>query len=323
VATTPAGQVPAGADHPTARVLYIGGVGRSGSTVLDMMLGQVPGHCDVGELFYLWREGVDRDLKCGCDERFSACPFWVEVGRVAFGGWDRVDLDRVLALQADVDRTSRLPAILGARFLPRFRGRLDEYTAVLTALYAAIGAVSGAEVVVDSTKRPSLAYILRRAPGIDLRLVHLVRDPRGVVYSWTKNVRMPRDTSAAEYMGRRSPRVISRRWVTVTLMTACLRRLGVPTALVRYEDLVRDPAPVLRRIAAVSTGDPDPDLSGILTPEGLRVGGSHTVAGGRVRMRTGRMPLRLDEEWRTALPSRLRRFVSAATWPLRRRYGYR
>jgi hypothetical protein len=40
-------------------------------------------------------------------------------------------------------------------------------------------------------------------------------------------------------------------------------------------------------------------------------------------MRTGRMPLRLDEEWRTALPSRLRRFVSAATWPLRRRYGYR
>jgi hypothetical protein len=312
-----------GAHDTAVRVLYIGGMARSGSTLLDLMLGQLPAHCDVGELFYLWREGLDRDLKCGCGERFSACPFWVEVGRVAFGGWDRVDLERVLAIQADVDRTSRLPAILGARYLPGFRSRLDEYTAVLTALYTAIRTVSGAEVVVDSTKRPSLAYILRRAPGIDLRLVHLLRDPRGVVYAWTKSVRMPDDASAKEYMERRSPRLISRRWVTVTLMTATLRRLGVPTALVRYEDLVRDPAPALRRIAAVSTGNPEPDLSGFLTPDGLQLGESHTVFGGRVRMRTGVMPLRLDEEWRSALPAPLRRFVSAATWPLRRRYGYR
>ncbi|MCW2612155.1 MAG: hypothetical protein QOC93_4162 [Actinomycetota bacterium] len=318
------GAGPSGAARPhPVRVLYIGGMARSGSTLLDLMLGQLPAHCDVGELFYLWRDGVERDLLCACGERFGACPFWTEVGRVAFGGWDRVDTGRVLALQADVDRTSRLPAILGARRLPGFRSRLDEYTEVLTALYAAIATVSGAEVVVDSTKRPSLAYILRRAPGIDLRLVHVVRDPRGVVYSWTKQVKMPAGAAPKPYMNQRSPRQISRRWVTVTLMTATLRRLGVPTVLVRYEDLVREPAAALRRVAAVSTGGPEPDLSGILTPDGLRLGESHTVAGGRVRMRTGLMPLRLDEEWRTALPSSLRRFVSAVTWPLRRRFGYR
>jgi hypothetical protein len=312
-----------GADDTAVRVLYIGGMARSGSTLLDLMLGQLPAHCDVGELFYLWRDGVGRDLLCACGERFGACPFWTEVGRVAFGGWDRVDLDRVLALQADVDRTSRIPAILAARRLPGFRDRLDQYTDILTALYAAIGTVSGAEVVVDSTKRPSLAYILRRAPGIDLRLVHVVRDPRGVVYSWTKQVEMPAGAAPKPYMNRRSPRQISRRWVTVTLMTALLRRLGVPTVLVRYEDLVRQPEAALRRVAAVSTGGPEPDLSGFLTPAGLTLGATHTVAGGRVRMRTGLMPLRLDEEWRSALPVSLRRFVSAVTWPLRRRYGYR
>jgi hypothetical protein len=229
----------------------------------------------------------------------------------------------VLALQAGVDRTSRVPAILAARHLPGFRRRLDEYTGILTALYAAIRTVSGAEVVVDSTKRPSLAYILRRAPGVDLRLVHVVRDPRGVVYSWTKQVRLPEGAAPQPYMNRRSPRQISRRWVTVTLMTAMLRRLGVPTVVVRYEDLVREPDAALRRIAALSTGGPEPDLSTILTSAGLRVGESHSVAGGRVRMRTGPMALRLDEEWRTALPASLRRFVSAATWPVRRRFGYR
>jgi hypothetical protein len=154
-------------------------------------------------------------------------------------------------------------------------------------------------------------------------LVHVVRDPRGVVYSWTKQVRMPPAASPKPFMNRRSPRQISRRWVTVTLLTALLRRLGVPTVLVRYEDLVRDPALALREIAVLSTGAGALDLSGVLTADGLRLGATHTVAGGRVRMRTGLMPLRLDEEWRTALPVSLRRFVSAATWPLRRRYGYR
>jgi hypothetical protein len=320
--SSPQAADPAGAVRPgPVRVLYIGGMARSGSTLLDLMLGQLPAHCDVGELFYLWRDGVQRDLLCACGERFGACPFWRAVGQVAFGGWDGADVARVLALQADVDRTSRIPAILAPT--PGFRRRLDSYTETLTALYAAIAEVSGARVVVDSTKRPSLAYILRRAPGLDLRLVHVVRDPRGVVYSWTKRVAMPPGASPKAFMNRRSPRQISRRWVTVTLMTAALRRLGVPTVLVRYEDLVRDPAAVLRRITAVSTGEEAPDLSGILTPGGLHLGSSHTVAGGRVRMRTGLLPLRLDEEWRTALPSRLRRFVSAATWPLRRRYGYR
>lgn len=297
------------------RVLYIGGMARSGSTLLDLMLGGLPGHCDVGELCYLWRDGVERDLLCACGQRFSACPFWGEVGRVAFGGWDRVDLPRLLALQADVDRTTRIPAVLAPT--GGFRRRLEEYTAALTALYGAIARVSGAEVVVDSTKRPSLAYILRRAPGVDLRLVHVVRDPRGVVYSWTKKVPMPPGASPKAYMNRRSPCQISRRWVTVTLMTGLLRRLGVPTVLVRYEDLVGDPAATLRRITGAA------DVSGVLTPGGVRLGSSHTVAGGRVRMRTGVLPLRLDEEWRTALPASLRRFVSAATWPLRRRYGYR
>jgi hypothetical protein len=144
-----------------------------------------------------------------------------------------------------------------------------------------------------------------------------------VVSWWTKLVVRPAGAAPKPYMNRRSPRQISRRWVTVTLMTALLRRLGVPTVLVRYEDLVRQPEAALRRVAAVSTGGPEPDLSGFLTPAGLRLGATHTVAGGRVRMRTGLMPLRLDEEWRSALPVSLRRFVSAVTWPLRRRYGYR
>lgn len=35
-------------------ILYVGGTGRTGSTVLDRMLGNVPGVFAAGELTWLW-----------------------------------------------------------------------------------------------------------------------------------------------------------------------------------------------------------------------------------------------------------------------------
>jgi len=308
------------------RVLYVAGMPRSGSTLLDLMLGQMAGHCDVGELFYVFHSGVQRDLLCACGVEFSGCPFWQEVGRRAFGGWSALDVDRVLALQADVDRTSRIPAMLAARFLPRFRARLAEYGDVMVRLYRAVGEVGQSPVVVDSTKRPSLAVILAKRPDVDLRLVHIVRDPRGVVHSWSKAVRVPDRAGPRAHMKTRSAVQITRRWLTVNAMSELVGRADMPSCRIRYEDLVRDPRAVLSSVAAVSGAagatdgrDPFP----FLDEQGLHLGSSHTVAGGRIRMRRGVLPLRLDEEWRHGLRGRRRRAVDVVTAPLRARYGYR
>ena len=67
-------------------VLYVGGCQRSGSTLLDRMMSQVSGHVSAGEIVHLWSRGLRSDELCGCGERFSACPFWNEVGRVGVRG---------------------------------------------------------------------------------------------------------------------------------------------------------------------------------------------------------------------------------------------
>ena len=78
-------------------VLFVGGLGRSGSTVLDMLLAQEPGMVPVGEVRHLWERGLrDNDL-CGCGAPFHDCPFWRAVGERAFGGWHRLDPDYALA----------------------------------------------------------------------------------------------------------------------------------------------------------------------------------------------------------------------------------
>ena len=174
------------------RVVYVGGFGRSGSTLLDRVLAQIGGCVAVGELVHLPQRGLLDDERCGCGVAFSACPFWSEVGVAAFGpaGWASVDAEAIRRQQAALDRNRRIPAMV----LPRWgRGsaETEELGAWFGRVYAAVADVSGASVVVDSSKHASTAFLLRRAPGLDLRVVHLVRDSRGVAYSWSKRVQRP------------------------------------------------------------------------------------------------------------------------------------
>ena len=71
-------------------VVYIGGCQRSGSTLLDRMLSQVPEHLSAGEVVHLWIRGLGGNELCGCGAVFLDCPFWTEVGRIGFGGWDQI-----------------------------------------------------------------------------------------------------------------------------------------------------------------------------------------------------------------------------------------
>ena len=48
-------------EHAPVTVLFIAGMGRSGSTILSRLLGQAPGVCYVGELCYLWDQGLTND----------------------------------------------------------------------------------------------------------------------------------------------------------------------------------------------------------------------------------------------------------------------
>ncbi len=302
------------------RVLFIGGVGRSGSTLVDRMLGQVSGVFSIGELVHIWSRGLQRDELCGCGESFSACPFWSEVGREAFGGWDRLDPHGLETLQRSVDRNRHVPRLL----MPGAGGgayakKLGRYADTLARIYRAVAAVSGAGVIVDSSKHASTAALLRRVPGIDLRLAHLVRDPRGVAYSWGKVVEKPEVTGGGEFMARVGPSRIAARWVSYNAIFDVLR-VGRPSILLKYESLVEDPPGELGRLIALA-GLPSVDM-GFLRGTGVELAPNHTVAGNPLRFKTGSLQIRRDEEWRLAMPARDRRLVTMLTAPALLRYGY-
>lgn len=308
-----------------ARILYLGGLGRSGSTLIERLLGELPGVCAVGEVVHMWRRGVVEGERCGCGEPFGECPFWRLAGKAAFGGWDRLDVDRVAALRGAVDRTRFVPQLAAPAMRPAFRQALDEYVSYYQRIYAAIAEASGCSFIVDSSKHASLAFCLGRCQDLDLRIVHVVRDSRAVAYSWTKKVNRP-DAAAASYMTRYSPANAAVQWNVQNGAMHLLARTGTPILRVRYEDAARAPEAVLRDIAGfaglAAVGRALRFLGGAGDDRWAEFRAAHTVSGNPMRFTTGRIPIRPDESWRTAMPAGQRRMVTALTLPLLSHYGY-
>jgi hypothetical protein len=196
---------------------------------------------------------------------------------------------------------------------------LGEYIEATAALYEAIAAVSGARTIVDSTKIPSYAFLLRRTPTIDLRFIHLVRDSRGVVYSWQKSVTRPDATAGPDRMIRYGVISASGRYVLYNGLAETISLTRTPYLFVRYEDLATDPARQLQRVLRFAGL---PDDVGFLEHGTATLGTAHTVDGNPMRFSEGPVQVRLDDTWRQRLPDRQRLEVTALTAPLLLRYGY-
>jgi UDP-N-acetylglucosamine transferase subunit ALG13 len=304
---------------PEMRVLYIGGWGRSGSTLLDRLVGQLPGAFSVGEMRDIWLRGVLEDRRCGCGEPFSRCPFWSEVGERAFtGGWSRDRASDLHRLRMRFDRPWMTPLLaLG----PNPSHDLQRYVDTTARLYRAIAETSGASVIVDSTKIPSYAFLLHRIPSLDLRFVHLVRDSRGVVHSWQKSVDRPDATRRPDRMLRYGPVGAAGRYLLYNATADAIRRTSIPYLFARYEDLVADTRSELSRIATFAEL-PYEDVD-FLDGRSAMLGTSHTVDGNPMRFSRGALEIRTDDAWRREMSVRDRRTVAAVTGMLLKRYGYR
>ena len=301
------------------RVLYIAGSGRSGTTLLDRVLGQLDGFFSVGELHNVWERGVLTDRRCGCGLPFHRCPAWSAILQRAFGGPDGVDAQRMAALNRETARPWRLPSVLARRGHPAGPGMVT-YRETLQRLYQAVQEETGCRVMVDSSKSPLYAEQLTTLPGVDVYLVHLVRDPRATAHSFQRRKKLP-DFGDERLMRRQPPLVSSRRWALWQAATELLWR-GRPGRYlrVRYEDFVREPKPTLRRITALV--EEDSTMLPFSSPTSVRLQPTHSVSGNPDRFTTGTVEVRPDDEWLHLMRRTDRMLVTALTWPLLLRYRY-
>jgi glycosyltransferase involved in cell wall biosynthesis len=304
---------PATPDRPT--VLYIAGSGRSGSTLLERMVGAVPGFVNVGELIDVFRRVYAEDELCGCGEKFSECAFWTGVGKRAFGGWNPEVVSDIGALQHRVARQRHLPTLTLRPHSGAFGADLDRYAAAYRSLYDAILAESGARYVVDASKWPVQAMALGLG-GLDVRVLHLVRDPRGVAFSLDKReIQRPHSTSSDDLMTSGSVADSAARWLAVQSEVDLLRTRGIRVTRVSYEGLIGRPRETMERLLHGVGLTPQPGWLDHVSDDAVELGPSHGVSGNPSRFRHGATPLRLDEAWRRDMTRPKRAVVSTIAAP--------
>lgn len=261
-------------------IVYILGVGHSGSTLLDLLLGSHSRTFSVGELIALSSTGkpgrhariLAEPCDCGASSK-CACPFWGEVDH-------RLQREHASSLR-DIDLEPADPAA---------------FAAANRAIYDAIAAQSGREFIIESSKRASRFERLVAA-GFDVRPIHIVREPHGVIAS---NLRKGHDWFAqCRNYSRKAHRT---------------RRLlaGREFMRVRYETLATQPEQTIRAVM---------DWLGLaFEPGQLRWSRTvhHHLAGNRMRL-TGDDTIRFDQRWKTELSAGQRALISLCTLPARLR----
>ena len=303
------------------KLVYIGGAGRSGSTLLERMLARLPGVTPLGEVTHLWERGLVENQLCGCGEPFRRCEHWRSITTAASLSGEAVQPQDLVRIRRRARASARLQ-LLAPFLAPIGRSHEMRYGQLLERIYRGAAGATGSEVLVDSSKYPVDALLLRNVlpEDIQLHLLHLVRDSPAVVHAWRKRKRRPEIHWRQEYMPRYPWWTTTVAWLSFNMMLEQLgRRPGVRYLLVRYEDLVTEPNETLQHLASF-LGVTAPE---VLVQDGcIRLETSHTVSGNPSRFQSGLVPLKPDNAWKDELGSPLRKIVELVTWPLRNRYGY-
>jgi hypothetical protein len=318
------GKSPEATDTGRVKVLCILGWGRSGSTLLGRIAGQMEGFFLVGELRYIWDRGLIENRLCSCSRTFVDCPVWHEIlSRVPLED-GHLSAARMMELREEGLHTRHLLLAPTREGLRSRVARMGEYTEALEKLYRAARNVSGSRVIVDTSKFPSYGYVLQSTPGIDLYVLHLVRDPRAVAYSWASR-RKPKpdhgDAAGKRFMTPHGLFESALVWSGWNLSIERIwRREPQRYMLLRYEDFVENPrhamSDVLRFLDEEETELPFFDERKVL------LDASHTFSGNPDRFQSGVVEVAPDEGWRRQMSAVQKATVTVLTLPGLLNYGY-
>lgn len=287
-------------------VVYIMGDGRSGSTVAGVVLGNHPAISSNGELhkFARFKGHPKEDNKKAADIQF-----WADVREHLRSEGFSADYQHLNDVQGELENYRKFPRL----FVRGIPDRLcSEYCAYMGRMFGAISAVSKRDIIIDEAKRPGRAYALLCCPNFDLRIIHLVRDPRGVVWSQKKRTvehkYKPPLTAAIHY--------------SLKNLMALLVQFRAPRGVVlrvRYEDLVREPGKELTRIGDFLGLSMEPLIEKIEAGKPLTV--PHLLDGNRIRCET-EINLRFDDAWRKDQGWGERLTATLFTLPFFLKFGY-
>ena len=266
-----------------AKLIYIGGYGRSGSTLLEYLLASHPDIVACGEVARHLRN-FSRKAACTCGRRVRYCPVWGPFRHKKGNPTQATHEQLSLAL-------------------------LDQVAGTYS-------------VMVDSSKTAwgsaLLPFHLYRQLGEDFLLVHVVRDARGVSWS-AMRTQLTHKKAYRNFHPFLRALQAAVGWTFANLPCEVFGWRHPECYLrIRYEDLTSSPREVVDPIFQHVALEAPPSLEAREV-----YGNRHQLYGNAMRFRPlSPTSLREDAAWRSEMPKFYRGLIGSLCWPLLRSYGY-
>jgi len=322
------------------QLAYILAASHSGSTLLSMLLASHRRVATVGELkLSSGTMGAIGRYRCSCGALIRECGFWKKVKESMKARGFEFDLTSAGtdygAAGSWYPRRLLAPMHGGRLFehfrdtalglSPAWRRQLARFHGRNAALAAAVTEIAGAKVVVDSSKTAVRLKYLLRNPELDVKVIRLIRDGRGVALTYMD----PADYADAEDPSLRGGGSGGEREKERLSMTKAayewrrdneeaehvLRYLSKSQWIeVRYEELCKDLDNTLGRLFSFLGLDPGKRV------RDFREVPNHVVGNGMRLDTTSQVTL--DERWRSMLTKDDLKVFERAAGKLNRKYGY-
>ncbi|MBM7622957.1 sulfotransferase [Sporohalobacter salinus] len=163
------------------KLVYIAGIGHSGSTLLDLILGAHDKIESVGEIKNLKRFIVN-DKKCSCGQRIDKCCYWGKILKeyqaklkekgIKDNIYDFRTYDKKIFL------TEKLRAFFDGYEHIFTKKEIREYGYKNYYLFQSIIETTGRDIILDSSKNPYRLALLSLSDLFDIKVIYLFRDGR-------------------------------------------------------------------------------------------------------------------------------------------------
>lgn len=208
-------------------LIYLMGAGRSGTTALATFLGANKEIQVLGEMHQFFNH-IKKGISCSCGEKLVNCKFWSQV--IDILPEDAVNMaSKLEELTLSVEAHSKI-----IHHLLKKDGfsNAREYQYLMEAIFQSCKKVSNKNVMLDSAKYISRALALRNMSSVELKVIYMVRDVRGVAHSFSKKVQSSRGTISS---------ILYYSMINIAAEVACSLGLRNKVIKVRYEDMMNHP----------------------------------------------------------------------------------
>ncbi|WP_221065021.1 sulfotransferase [Methylomagnum ishizawai] len=222
------------------RIVYIAGPLRGGSTVLERVLNSAPTVVALGEFDHLWRIPA-QEIKCSCCAGVGLyrCEYWSEILKHARIG--EKELRYLWTLEHKLVRSHFLLKMGFSLENIDQHHEVKDFLAMQFSMFDSIATLTGAKVLVDSSKSGPRAWLL--ATRKPVTILHLHRSAVDVMSSWSHS---KIDPIWSTVMFRRGVMRVATDWAKVEQL---IRLLGKQRPVLRldYRDFVASPRAAIQR----------------------------------------------------------------------------